>query len=142
MSGPRVDFYILATGGEDARRRFACRLAEKAYRLTHRVHLHTDDATSADALDDLLWTFRDGSFLPHESLPNPTRAPVTIGFGDKLPDEPGLLINLSRDVPAFAERFDRIAELISNDEEMRKEGRRRFIFYRDKGYPLETHEIG
>ncbi|MEJ2602498.1 MAG: DNA polymerase III subunit chi [Gammaproteobacteria bacterium] len=142
MSGPRVDFYILAAAGEDARRRFACRLAEKAYRLDHSVHLHADDAATVDALDELLWTFRDASFLPHEKMPNSGGAPVTIGCGEDAPEVTDLLINLCRGVPDFASRMPRIAELVGGDERTRKEGRRRFIFYRDKGYPLETHDIG
>ena len=142
MSAPRVDFYILAAGGEDARRRFACRLAEKAYRLRHRVHLHAGDAAGAEALDELLWTFRDGSFLPHDTLPNPTGAPVTVGYGEEAPEAADLVINLAREVPGFALTLPRIGELVGGAEETRAEARRRFIFYREKGYPLETHEIG
>lgn len=142
MSAPRVDFYVLAAGGEDARRRFACRLAEKAYRLEHRVHLHAEDRATAEALDELLWTFRDGSFLPHDTLPNETGAPVTIGCGEQAPERADLLINLARVVPDFALGLPRIAELVGGDEQTRSEARRRFIFYREKGYPLETHEIG
>ena len=67
MSDPgRVDFYILAAADSAARLRFACRLAEKAYHLKHRVHLHTASAAAAADVDDLLWTFRQGSFVPHE----------------------------------------------------------------------------
>ncbi len=142
MAAPRVDFYILAAGGEDARRRFACRLAEKAYRLRHRVHVHAEDQAAAEALDELLWTFRDGSFLPHEMLPNESGAPVTVGCGGEAPDETDLVINLARGVPDFALALPRIAELVGGDEQTRAEARRRFIFYREKGYPLETHEIG
>jgi len=142
VSAPRVDFYILAAGGEDARRRFACRLAEKAYRLDHRVHVHTEDRAAAEALDELLWTFRDGSFLPHETLPNETGAPVTIGCGGEAPETADLLINLASQVPDFALTLPRIAELVGGEEQTRSEARRRFIFYREKGYPLETHEIG
>ena len=58
----RVDFYILSTSGELARQQFACRLAEKAYKLKHNVHIHVANQESARRLDDLLWTFRDGSF--------------------------------------------------------------------------------
>jgi len=142
VAAPRVDFYILAAGGEDARRRFACRLAEKAYRLEHRVHLHADDPTAAEALDELLWTFRDGSFLPHETLPNESGAPVTIGYGESAPESADLVINLSAGVNDFALELPRIAELVGGDEQTRAEARRRFIFYREKGYPLDTHEIG
>ena len=142
MAGPRVDFYILAAGGEDARRRFACRLAEKAYRLEHRVHVHTDDATGAEVMDELLWTFRDGSFLPHDRMPNVTGAPVTVGHGEDVPADADLVINLCRAVPECIAGVPRVAELVGGDEQTRAEGRHRFIFYRDRGYSLETHEIG
>lgn len=70
LSDPgRVDFYVLAGPKPAARLRFACRLAEKAYRLDHRVHLQTGSAAEAEQLDELLWTFRQGSFVPHELAP-------------------------------------------------------------------------
>ena len=46
----RVDFYVLAAADATARLRFACRLAEKAYRLGHRVHLHAGSPGQAAAL--------------------------------------------------------------------------------------------
>ena len=37
----RIDFYVLRQSGDQARQLFACRLAEKAYKLEHTVHIHT-----------------------------------------------------------------------------------------------------
>ena len=139
----RVDFYILKDAGENARQLFACRLAEKAYRLKHSVHIHADSREIAARIDDLLWTFRDGSFVPHEVLPraDTTQAPVTIGFGENAAMECDLLINLGSDLPGCGSAFPRIAEIVSSNEENRQQSRRRFIQYREQGYTLESHNI-
>lgn len=141
----RVDFYILAeqASGDDVRT--ACRIAEKAYRLGQRIFLHTDSALSAASLDDQLWTYRDGSFIPHAIVGSEAAAdsPVIIGHGEEPdPDHRDLLINLADQVPLFFSRFERVAEIVGGNETNRKQARERFRFYRDRGYPLNTHELG
>src|SRR3569832_2056639 len=64
----RVDFYILPDASTDGRERLACRLADKAYRLGHEVYIHARDRQHAARLDELLWTFRAGSFVPHQRV--------------------------------------------------------------------------
>lgn len=136
----RVDFYVLAASGEQARKVFACKLAEKAYRLDNTVHIHADDEQSVQQLDTLLWTFRDGSFVPHNELgAADIEVPVTIGCGT--PPERTLLINLSSELPDFAGRFERIAEVVSADDDVKKMTRERFARYRDMGFTLETHKL-
>lgn len=142
--GKRVDFYILqAAEDETARMRFACRLAEKAYLLDNTVHIHT--ATQADAarLDDLLWTFRKDSFLPHELLRDghPPASPVTIGFSAQQPPEAGLLINLATDIPPFADDFPRIAEIIDGSEAAKSDGRIRYRTYQRAGRAPVIHQL-
>jgi DNA polymerase-3 subunit chi len=78
----RVDFYLLNQAGQHSRQTFACRLAEKAYRLNNTVHIHAGSRGDADRLDELLWTFRDGSFVPHERVSGSRQdaeSPITIG---------------------------------------------------------------
>jgi DNA polymerase-3 subunit chi len=140
----RVDFYILAGTGEQSRQNFACRLAEKAYRLQHTVHIHTANRQQAELLDALLWTFRDSSFVPHELLGaagNKTEAPVTIGHEECDIGSQDLLINLTDEIPPNAASFPRVAELVTSDEESRQRSRKRFVHYRDLGVELETHNI-
>ncbi len=140
----RIDFYILTEAGESARLVFACRLAEKAYRLNNSVHIRTADGGLARRLDELLWTFRDGSFVPHEIIDagQQAAAPVTIGrdAGSNIAVS-DLLINLSPDTPADIAAFPRIAEIVSSDEDSRLQSRQRFAAYRDQGHTLETHNI-
>lgn len=138
----RIDFYILSQAGPRSRHAFACRLAEKAYRLDNTVHIHARSRDDAESLDELLWTFRDGSFVPHELLASAApEAPVTIGYGDTNSNPRDLLINLCDEIPGFAESFPRVAELVTSDEDCRRESRRRYVEYRDRGHTLETHNV-
>ncbi len=140
----RIDFYILANPGQQSRHRFACRLAEKAYRLDNTVHIHLGNRDDAEHIDELLWTFRDGSFVPHhllDSVADDRRSPVTIGCAKAPESACDLLINLCDEIPSFAEAFPRIAELVTSDDECRQASRRRFAAYRDQGHTLETHNV-
>jgi DNA polymerase-3 subunit chi len=140
----QVDFYVLAGSGDLARQQFACRLAEKAYRLNNSVHIETVSEQTAGQLDDLLWTFRDGSFVPHEivtSLAAKPESPVTIGFAGLAPGSRDLLINLTESIPPAVASFARVAEIVSSDDECKARSRIRFVEYRDDGHTLETHKI-
>jgi DNA polymerase-3 subunit chi len=50
-----------------------------------------------------------------------------------------VLINLSDDVPAYFSRFERLLEII--DAAKPEPGRKRYQYYLDRGYPLQTHKI-
>ncbi|HHQ14580.1 MAG TPA: DNA polymerase III subunit chi [Chromatiales bacterium] len=139
----RIDFYILGAAGAGARERFACRLAEKAFGLGHRVHALTASAEQAHRLDELMWTFRAGSFVPHAIDSDAANAdtPITIGFDDPAGAEGDLLINLPDEVPPCFDRFQRVAEIVDGSDAGKQAGRSRFRIYRDNGYPPDTHHI-
>jgi DNA polymerase-3 subunit chi len=139
----RVDFYVLEQADSLARLRLACRLAEKAWSQSQRVLLLTSGSEEARTLDDMLWTFRDRSFVPHEIF-SPGCAPkstVLISDGTALPAEADVLINLCERVPETFERFARIVEPVDGDPERRKAGRERFRFYRDRGLTPDSHTV-
>lgn len=139
----KVDFYVLGTSGDRARQHFACRLAEKAYRLDNTIHIRTIDQRAAEQLDELLWTFRDGSFVPHELSVGGSepQSPITIGHGDSPRQKTDLLINLSNEIPAGYDSFPRVAEIVTSDDETRQQSRKRYARYRESGHTLETHKI-
>lgn len=139
----RVDFYVLGESGESGRYRFACRLVEKIYQQQRRAYIHTGSEEEARQLDRLLWTYRQDSFLPHGLLGvvNPQFTPILIGWGEDPGSENDVLINLAPEVPIFFSRFDRVSEIIDADPQVRDLGRQRYRFYRDRGYPLESHQI-
>lgn len=139
----KVDFYVLTCAEVQPREQFACRLTEKAYQLGHQIYLHVEDQRQAQAMDDLLWTFRQGSFVPHNliSIEGAIKAPVLIGYGNKLDAKMDVLINLCLDVPQFFLQFRRIVEIVDQDKGQRHAGRKRYRHYRDQGCLLETHKI-
>jgi DNA polymerase-3 subunit chi len=142
----RVDFYILEPASRDNRLTLACRLAEKAVGQEHEVLINTQSEDEGRRLNDLLWTFSQGSFLPHRLLADDSAPdegePVAIGTGQEPPEGRwDLLINLAAEVPQFFGRFTRVAELVDADEENKSAGRERFRYYRDRGYELRTHNV-
>ena len=148
----RVDFYILAGDSADSRLRIACRIAEKAVQRKQHVFVNSADETDAGKLDDLLWTFSQGSFIPHV-MAGKSRSgeePVVIGVDDPRseegpaggPDEHwDLMINLASRVPPFFSRYARVVEVVDADPARRDQGRQRYRFYRDRGYELKTHRL-
>lgn len=140
----RIDFYILGEQLSGDGDHTACRITEKAYRLGQKIFLHTDSPQAASSLDNLLWVFRDGSFIPHAvtGSEGADLSPVLIGQGEEPdPEHRDLLINMAGEVPLFFSRFERVAEIVAGDEATRARARERFRFYRDRGYPMHTHEL-
>lgn len=140
----RIDFYVVAGDGDIARQRFACRLAEKAYRHKNSVHIEVADPTAAHVMDEMLWTFRDGSFVPHDVIEpgaSETASPVTIGTRPPQQQKPDLIINLTDTLLEGTDTFARIAEIVSSDEGSKSRSRQHFATYRDAGHSLETHKI-
>ena len=104
---------------------------------------HTASAQQTRQLDDLLWTFQQNSFVPHCTYQEAgeTAPPVLLAH-DAEPDAGHqVLINLATEVPLFFSRFERVAELVNADTDTRARGRERYSFYKERGYPLRTHEI-
>ena len=138
----RVDFYILPDADEERRQTYVCRLADKAYRTGHSVWIHVPGSGQAATLDDRLWTFSQGSFVPHEradaAAPD---CPVVLGEGIEPPADRYLLINEDVEVPEFFSRFPRVAEVINQEDAVRRRGRERYAFYRDRGYELHYHKV-
>ena len=137
----RVDFYVLPQEDPGERQRFACRLAEKAFREGHRVYLHTADKPAADELDTLLWGFRKQSFLPHGLLGSDDAEHLGIGWGEDPGEHHDLMINLALAVPDFVGRFERVLEIVVQDPSVREPLRESWKRYKHFGYPLKQHEL-
>jgi DNA polymerase-3 subunit chi len=140
----RVDFYVLPPGDERQRLVFACRLSEKAYRQGLTVYLRTSEEATARQLDQLLWSFRQGSFVPHALLEESDAAknpPVLIGVKPIAPDATGLVINIGGEPAEECLRQARVAELVGHDEPSRMAGRARFRHYKALGLSPETHTL-
>lgn len=139
----QIDFYLLGDNSADGSDRVACRLADKAFRLGHRVYIYADDAGICKKLDQLLWTFSANSFIPH-TLGLATKdddTPVCIGDQEPPTAFADVLISLSQQVPAFFSRFERVAEVVGASNNEKQQARERYRYYRDRGYQLQTHNL-
>ena len=94
-------------------------------------------------MDDLLWTFNDISFLPH-AITEPGHTPaerVIIGWHDRPPGNDEILVNLTAEIPAAAEKFARIVEIVTGDNRQKDQARKRFKGYREQGFELHNHTL-
>ena len=150
-SALRVDFYVLEAASAAARLKLACRLAEKAYLSGQTALVWHTDPEELKAFDELLWTFMDGSFVPHDMLGARTSGgsaeqpgdatPVLLSAGQTPTREFDILVNLAPDVPTCLSQTRRVAEIIDGEESRRRAGRMRFKQYRELGVQPTTHNI-
>jgi len=139
----RIDFYILAGSSPQNRERFACRLAEKAYKSGLPIFVRTQNPQQSQRLNDLLWTFRQGSFVPHD-LASQAAADTPVHIGEQAEVDrraDALLINLSPEPIQPPANYARVAELVDDDPGQRQLARERYRAYRAQGHEVNTHEV-
>ncbi len=138
----QIDFYILPDTTREARLDFACRLAETIYRKGYRLHVHAQDEPQARALDERLWTFRPDSYVPHALAGgDATPPPVTIDW--RQAPEPGIevMLNLHLEIPEWFSRFERVAEIINQHQDVLTHKRDCWQTYKRRGYPIKAHHL-
>ena len=135
----RIDFYTHVGN----KLQVACKLAHKAHEQGLRVAVLCADATSAQHFDRLLWTASPLTFVPHclASHALAPRTPVVIDHEGIEPAHDDVLLNLRAEWPPLFSRFQRLIEIVSQDDEDRADARARFKFYRDRGYDIRTHDL-
>lgn len=139
-----IRFYILSSRSEKDRYHFACKLIEKAYRSGHKVYVLTDTEKQSRQLDDLLWTFRAGSFIPHQiysGIPPSEDIPVVIGSLDAPENWQKTIVNLSSRNPEEISRTERLLEILDDNENIKAVGRNRYRNYQLQGHAIHTHKI-
>lgn len=138
-----VSFYILPTESLEDRYLFACKLIEKAYRSGSFCYVLTDDAKQSRIIDDLLWTFRAGSFIPHQiytgELPDIEKV-ILIGSLAAPVHWQKTLFNLSSNFPELGSQTGRILEILDNSETTKEAGRNRYRQYQQSGMKITTHK--
>jgi DNA polymerase-3 subunit chi len=140
----RVDFYVLSGIEERPRLKVGCRLAERAYLAGERVFVWLDGPHMLERFDELLWTFADRSFVPHEIFQDGAQwqdTAVLVGCDAQPQQAYSVLINLGNTIPASAAHAASIAEVIDANEERRQAGRVRFRQYRDRGVTPASHNM-
>jgi len=136
-----IDFYFNAAD----RLQVACRLAGKALAQRKRLLIFAPQGDTAQRIDRLLWTWPATGFVPHcfahDAIAPET--PVLIAGDDTAPaiTTGELLLNLDAACPPHFERFERLLEVVGQDDDARRLGRERYRYYRDRGYPIRNHDL-
>lgn len=135
----RVDFYFNA----DDKLEVVRKLVGKAYQSGLKALLYTADEGTANDLDAAIWTRDKLAFIPHVRCGHPLagETPILIGTDPGQLAASDVLINLDPECPPCFSRFERLLEVVGTDPADRLAARQRYRFYRDRGYPIEDHDL-
>lgn len=123
---------------------YACRLLRKAQSIGTPVVV-TGEGADLQALDQALWTFSAHDFVPHARVGAAApgvlvRSPIVLSVDPLAAPSRGLLVNLGAQIPDGFEQFERLFELVPEDEALVQAGRERWRHYRAQGHPVEKHD--
>ena len=140
---PQIDFYVLQEQSPGGRFKLACRIVEKAYRLGHRVYVRTGNSDDTNVLDNLLWTFSQNSFVPHQlsTESDSLESPVVIGEHPPAAEGTDVVISVADDPVSDFTAYLRIVEIVGSEDREKASGRNRFRYYREHGVEPNTHRI-
>ena len=139
----RIDFYSNASGRFET----AVKLVAKALSQKLRIVIYAPDAAAHERIDKLLWITPPTGFVPHVRATDPLAAqtPVVIATHADEAQHPQdeVLLNLAREHPPHFARFERVVEIVGRDdaEQDKARARERYKFYKDRGYPLNHHDL-
>ena len=124
---------------------YARRLLRKAVGQGAKVVVTAESALLRE-LDASLWTFEALAFLPHcvaGDAPASVLHASPIVLAESARDTPhaNVLVNLGGAVPAGFERFERLIEVVSLDEDDRRVARQRWKHYADRGYAIKREDL-
>ena len=144
----QVDFYLISNQVNDAAYKLASRLSSKLQKLDKNVLLVTNNTESSIALDKIMWSYSDTSFVAHEiyTADEKSAAKIFIAHAEAIEDLTHIdnfdvLINLSDKVLDCSHNFSRIAEIVEQDEAAKAQARMRFKRYSKLNFELKTHSI-
>lgn len=139
------NFYILTDARENGRFLFCCALIEKLNAHGHRIYVHCQDKNDAVQFNNLLWTYKDISFIPHclSGEYDLVDCPVQIGFQAPSAEFNDILIFLSAlsDVPDFYKQFSRTVEIVNKNPFIKERLRMHFQYYRSQGNEIKAHTL-
>lgn len=124
---------------------YACRLLRKATATGAKVVV-TGETEVLRSLDTELWTFAPLEFVAHchAAAANEqvlAASPVVLADAPRAAPHQEVLVNLGARVPEGFERFERLIEVVTQDDEDRQRARARWKHYADRGYAITRHDL-
>lgn len=135
----KINFYQ-TSGAAQSALDLSCELAENALRMNADVLIYCPDTALGEQLGERLWSWSATGFLPYRvDHKGPER--IRLCQNEEPGDDHGVLINLAADTPDWFGRFESLYELIYGDPGFVDSKRRRYKFYKDRGFPLSYHDL-
>jgi DNA polymerase-3 subunit chi len=124
---------------------YACRLLRATQKKSAQV-LVLGQMDALKSLSSKLWAMAPTEFLPHcLADADPTvlaQSPIILSvelLGNASDSQ--VLLNLGAFLPAGFERFERLIELVGQDEADLQAARTRWKHYKDRGYALSRYDV-
>lgn len=124
---------------------YACRLLRATQKKSAQV-LVLGQMALLTSLSSRLWSMQPTEFLPHclsDATPE-VLAHSPIVLNSELPNtvtQSQVLLNLGAVLPAGFERFERLLEIVGQDEAELQAARVRWKHYKDRGYALSRYDV-
>jgi DNA polymerase-3 subunit chi len=124
---------------------YACRLLRKAAGSGSTLAVLGEEALLAK-LDEQLWSFSALDFVPHgrfDLMSTEQRAPTPIWLCRTADQGHGrqVLVNLTQAVPEHFEAFERVIEVVSQEEADKRSARLRWKHYTERGHEIVRHDL-
>jgi DNA polymerase-3 subunit chi len=128
------------------KQKVVCDLAEKCYQTKKRAVIFSKDPEKAKEIDQLLWTWKQSSFIPHiysttleESVFEPIL--ITSQIGNNF--DYNVLILLDAVATETVNKFETVIEFAEKYDISRlTESRERYKMYKSQDYQIETLQPG
>lgn len=140
----RVDFAF----GAPNRLRTACQVVRKHYLAGRKLIIYHSDPRSLQRFDRLLWGFEPDAFIPHVDIDHPLAAQTPILLSSLAPEphqsapaNQAWLLNLDAHCPPTSTLFQRVLEIVSNQESDKQAARQRWRQYQQWQFELRAHQI-
>jgi len=121
----------------------ACALLGGAYAQKKPMLVYAPENEVAGAVDRSLWIQPALSFVPHCRADSPLAGETPILLTDDLatPAQTDRLMNLGQGVPPGFERFQRLIEVVGQDDADRQAARQRVAQYKQSGCDVRYFDL-
>lgn len=143
----RTDLYIVGGTSFTELAYLACKLSEKIASNRQTALFLCQDDMQMQNLDELMWSFKNESFIPHRQAPAPTESyPIVINTRKQNQDQSqGVRIdNLVCIGPEPIENepnHDRKLILVNSDQHSLNQARALFKAVKAKGQQIHSHDL-
>lgn len=137
----RVDFYVLQKTDINDRWAFASRLINKVASQGHHITVMFKDQEEARKFDEYLWHDKPESFIPHTLQGNLDDEYPIILCHDTIPKHHhNVMVNLGLDISQEFSRYQRLLEIIIQQDDILTATRKNYKMYQSRGYETHMHK--